>query len=227
VSKKSIKGVIFDLDGTLYTLGWMKLRMSLALLGSLGILRRLSAARAAIRDHTFENKQKIMTALFEEISKRANISPATAQEWYEGQFLLKFVHILDTKAHPRDGLEQLLKRLKSRGVKTAVLSDFGYVPQRLRALRLDVDLFDDLAAAEDFGVLKPSPKPLTALAEKWKLSPDNILMVGDREDMDMKSAKSAGMSFIGITEKNKRGSNFDIWTTASNKIETATTIWSA
>ncbi|MBW2264536.1 MAG: HAD family hydrolase, partial [Deltaproteobacteria bacterium] len=85
-----------------------------------------------------------------------------------------------------------------RGLKTAVLSDYGRVAERVEALRLPVTLFDDLASAEDAGALKPSPLPFLMSARNLGLEPDQVLVVGDRDDMDGQGAMAAGMAFLRL-----------------------------
>jgi HAD superfamily hydrolase (TIGR01509 family) len=212
VTRAGVRGVMFDLDGTLYSLRLMKLWMALALWRSVPLLRRLNASRDAIRGTVFPDRGALLAALHRELAARAGTAVERAATWYDREFMPAFVALLARRAVVRPGLAPLLARLRRRGVRTAVVSDFGRVGERVEALGLDAALFDDLVAAEDHGVLKPSPLPFAAVARRWALDAAEIVVVGDREDLDAASARAAGMGFVGV------GS----WQDASSAIEART-----
>lgn len=196
-----IKGVVFDLDGTLYSLWGKKMRLSFALWKNIGLLRRVSAARNRLRGVEFSSGETLRRAFCQEISRLSGADTDDVSHWIETQFYPAFIHLLGTKAHVRPGLIPLLERLASRRVFTAVVSDYGRVSERLRALRIDPQLFDEIHSSEDFGALKPSPAPLVALAQKWGVEPGRIVVVGDREDLDAECAKAAEMQYLGVAER--------------------------
>jgi len=198
VRTNKIKGVVFDLDGTLYALRGQKLRMSLILWKSLGLLRRVSAARGALRGREFASGAALRGAFYQELARRSDQDPQRVAEWFETQFYPAFIQVLRTNAQVRSGLRRLLTRLIAKGTRIAVVSDYGWVPERLEALQIDPDLFDATYSAEDFGVLKPSPIPLLSLARRWGMGPKSIVVVGDREDLDAACATAAGMRFLGV-----------------------------
>jgi FMN phosphatase YigB (HAD superfamily) len=220
-----LRGVIFDLDGTLYTLEGVKVRMTLALWSSVGVLRHLSSTRAALRPRDFESGEALSHAFYAELGRRAGLSTEAAREWYESQFLTAFVDLLSKSARPRPNLLALLSRLREGGARLAVVSDFGHIPERLEALGIPASAFDDLLAADDLGALKPSPRPLLRVAEGWGLRPDALIMVGDRLDLDAASAAAAGMEFLGVhggALSRSKGPGFVSWTEASRLLEART-----
>jgi HAD superfamily hydrolase (TIGR01509 family) len=192
----SITGVIFDLDGTLYRLRKTKVRLTLLLWRTIPVLRHLGGARRAIRDSLYENKESLDDAFFEALGQMSHISAERAATWYHDEFMRAFVGLLERNAYARPGLLQLLERLRRAGVKLAVVSDIGRVEDRLRAIGVPPEIFDALLAAEDVGALKPSPRSLLTVAERWGLDPSEILVVGDRLDRDAEAAKAAGMSTL-------------------------------
>ena len=204
--KHRIEGVVFDLDGTLYSLRGRQLRMTLALWRwkDLRVLRHLLGTRTWIRSKSYTDRKAFYAAFCEELGRRAGISPPEAGKWYENRFLGSFVNMLAKRARVRPGLLALLARLRQNGAKLAVVSDYGYVRERLDALNIPIDAFDQLCSSEDYGVLKPSPRPLTALAEEWGLNPKCIVMIGDRKDLDQASATAAGVNFLGISDRSRR-----------------------
>ncbi len=220
MSEQCTRGIIFDLDGTLYVLRWMKLRMALLLPGSVGVLRKLTGARAVLRAGSYADRESLLAALFQELGRRAGIGAERAEAWYHERFMEAFVKLLGKSGRARAELDGVLTRLRAANIKLAVVSDFGRVEDRLRALRIEPDLFDNLVAVEDYGVLKPSPRPMLALAAKWGIDPRDIVIVGDRSDLDGDCARAAKMEFWGITDRLSRArSGFVNWKSASAMLE--------
>jgi len=221
---QNIKGVIFDLDGTLYTLKHMKLRMALILWSSIGFLRNLFAARAVARAQVFNNSNDLLYCVYTELAKNAKRSSGDAEKWYQNTFMPAFIKLLHEKAVIRSDVKSLLKELKQKEIKLGIVSDFSHVKERVAAIGLDPELFDILKASEEFGVLKPSPEPVLGVAHEWNIASENIIMVGDRDDMDGECARRANMGFVGITDKTSAKENFFMWKDALNIIRAATDV---
>lgn len=199
MESSTIHGIVFDLDGTLYEPPWfMKLKVTALLLGDLAVLRHVNPAREWVRRKQFEDGAALTRAFHGELGRRAGLGSDEAASWYEGRFIAAFLRVLEQDVRARPGLASLLQGLRDRGIKTAVLSDYGRVAERIEALRLPVTLFDDLASAEDAGALKPSPQPFLMSARNLGLDPGRILVVGDRDDMDGQGARAAGMAFLRV-----------------------------
>ncbi len=194
-----VRGVLFDLDGTLYRAPWfMKLKVTALLLGDLAVLRHVNPSREWVRQRRFDDGAALAEAFHAELGRRAGLGSGEARTWYEERFITAFLRVLEEDVRVRPGLASLIQGLRDRGLKTAVLSDYGRVAERIEALRLPVTLFDDLASAEDAGALKPSPLPFLMSARSLGLDPGQILVVGDREDMDGEGAAAAGMAYLGL-----------------------------
>jgi FMN phosphatase YigB (HAD superfamily) len=133
----------------------------------------------------------------------------------------RFVKVLNRRGRRRDHLIPLLERTRAKGVRQAVVSDFGLIPERLEALGIPVHLFDDIVGAEDLGVMKPSAIPYRYLADKWHLPMCEILLVGDRRDQDEMSARLAQSAFIGIAD-NTPDDVFLAWPDVIRTIEACT-----
>ncbi len=222
-----ITGVVFDLDGTLYALRARQLRLTLALWRwrDLRVLRHLLRTRSWIRSQSFADRDTFYGTFCRELGRRAGISPSEAGAWYENRFLGCFIELLASRARVRRGLLGLLDTLRKNGAKLAVVSDYSHVRERLEALNIPIDAFDELCSSEDYGALKPSPRPLNALVEAWELDPKNMIMVGDREDLDQVCASAAGMEFLGISDhSSSKEKGFVSWSEAAQLLEDRTNI---
>ena len=222
MSTERIQGIIFDLDGTLYQMKFLKLKMTVQLLGSIVFLRKLFGARAVVRHTQYASRQALLNRFYEELASRTGKTTAEAQQWYEKDFYRAFVQVLKKGAKPRNGLNSFLTRLRENGVKLAVVSDFSHVQERLEALGINPDFFDVMKCSEEHGVLKPAPEPFSSVARLWNLAPNEVLVVGDRADSDGEGARNAGMPFLGIADKQNSRADFYSWKDALMKIETIT-----
>ena len=99
--------------------------------------------------------------------------------------------------------ETLLKELKKRGLKLAVLSDFP-VGKKLEYFKL-ANLFDYALSSESTGYLKPNPEPFKALASTIGFPPAEILFIGNNLRYDIAGASGTGMktAYIGMKRDEK------------------------
>lgn len=121
------------------------------------------------------------------------------------------VHVAYSKVNPKDYLlpvveiSNILLKLKNKGLKLAVLSNFRImlIQRILNALNIPNDVFDFIIS-EDMGFpIKPSLIPFQESVKLFKVDPKRILYVGDDFDKDMIPANKLGMRTIWINENNK------------------------
>lgn len=103
-----------------------------------------------------------------------------------------------TFTKPYDGILDLLKTLRAKGVKTAVVSnkpDFAVQPLWQRHFP---GLFD-FACGERQGIRrKPYPDSCFEVLKKLNVSKEKAIYVGDSE-VDVKTGQNAGMPCIAVT----------------------------
>jgi HAD superfamily hydrolase (TIGR01509 family) len=105
------------------------------------------------------------------------------------------------------GVEALLERLDSKGVRMGVFSDYP-VKEKLRALGLDRFFAVQLAATDDsINAFKPHPRGFLAGCEAIGMQPKDVLYVGDRDDVDGEGARAAGMRVL-ILDREQSGPGF-------------------
>ncbi len=192
-----MRGLLFDLDGTLYRKSRFHIFfLAFRLRDSLTCFKHLPGAREWLRGREFSDQAALTQAFYSELGKRSALNPDDAKNWYLNRFLPEFIRLLKRRAQIRRGLMELLGILKAKGFKMGVLSDFGALEERLRALGIDVEMFDYRASSEESGALKPMPRPFLLAAQRMGLSPAEVLVIGDREDTDGHGARAAGMAFL-------------------------------
>lgn len=193
-----VKGVVFDLDGTLYRMRFFMRPLLFVLLlpHSLRLLRFLSV-RSRFAGVDMGSRDALMDEICAQAAKSdRHTSAQTYRLWVFEKFYPAFLSMMPLQRSGRPGCAGMLRTLHDKGIKLAVLSDFNEVRERLELLRLPTDCFDIMTSSEIAGALKPSPGPFLQIAETWGFDPSSILVVGDRDDTDGAAARSAKMRFL-------------------------------
>jgi len=196
---KSVRGVLFDLDGTLYRQAPMRALMALELAalplsGPFRAGRRLRALRAYRRaqEHLRAAPGRDPGAAQLAAAARASGLPVAeverlVTEWIQ-QRPLKYLRFCRAK-----GLDDLLGVVERAGLRAGILSDY---PARAKLEALDLGgRFAPVLCASDpeIAAFKPSPRGFRRACEIWGIEPREVLVVGDRADVDAAGAAAAGM----------------------------------
>jgi FMN phosphatase YigB (HAD superfamily) len=199
---ENIRGIIFDLDGTLYHMRWfMRPLLFASLLPRGGWLPAYMRVRKHFVGREMGSGELLLEAMSAELGAVVGVEGAVARRWIEQRFYPAFVRSLRLMRGKRGGLADMLSAVRRAGIRTAVLSDFARVSERLSALAISPELFDCVVSTEEQGALKPHVRPFCALARQWQLHPSQILVIGDRDDTDGEAARKAGMQFMQITDR--------------------------
>ena len=95
---------------------------------------------------------------------------------------------------PYPNVRKTLIRLREKGTRLGIVSDAPKLKAWLRLAEMNLtDFFDVVVALEDTGQLKPSKMPFQAAINELKLTPEEILFVGDNPGRDIRGAASLGM----------------------------------
>ena len=206
---RNIKGIILDFDGTLFDSGMFAFRVITA--NPLELLRvwRERLVRKRFAGYDYSSPEKYYRAFFAILGKACSRSPQRMRCWYYNRYMPRMVRVLKRHYKPRPGVAELLRRYSADGPasgalpKIAIYSDYPFLAQRLEALGLSPGAIP-LYCPEYFGAQKPAARPFTSIAESFGLVPEEILVVGDREDTDGLGAFRAGMRFFCLETGRKR-----------------------
>jgi FMN phosphatase YigB (HAD superfamily) len=197
---RQFKGLIFDLDGTLFDS--KNIAQHLIAARPFDALTLWCERRARKRLHgcDFGTPALYYDALFSTMSELTGRKSAAMRDWFFKRYMPSFCDVLRKYYRPRPGASELLKTIAAlMPGKLAVYSDYPNVWQRLNALGIDAEPFgDNVYSPDDFGAQKPAARPFIEIAQRLDVQPRDMLVFGDRDDTDGAGAMSADMSYIRI-----------------------------
>lgn len=115
---------------------------------------------------------------------------------YAERFRTIALDLVDRVVVPLPGAREMLRELRRRGVRTAVLSN-GWNPLQIRkAQRAGFD--GTVIASADIGVQKPQARAFDALVDALGTSREHTWYVGDSPSVDIGGAAAAGLRTIWL-----------------------------
>lgn len=166
----AIKGMVFDMDGTLcLPQTWMFAEM-----------------RSAIG---LTDKSKDILAFIAEMSEAEQAEAHAKLEQVEKKAM--------SEMEPQVGLLELMDYLNTINLpKTICTRNLIKPVNHLLSNYMEDHQFEPIITRE-FKPPKPSPEPLLHIARAWGIEPENLVMVGDSID-DMRSGSAAGFGTVLI-----------------------------
>ena len=189
-----IKGVVFDLDHTLFdrygtlraVLPEMYKRMRDSIPENLSQEDFIEGLIAGEKQHIYHGwdytaDRLVEMGIFNEGTKGADV-------W---RCLFTYCWPLAAVKYPFT--EPTLIRLKEMGLKLGIITNGEHDLQwnKLRLLNFDY-LFDEIVISGDVGVQKPETKPFEVMSKKLGIEPQNLLYVGDNPLNDVEGSRKAG-----------------------------------
>lgn len=186
--KKTIKNVLFDLDGTvLDTLPDLVVAANYALTKLGYPSQTYEQVRRAI-GHGIRNLLKdLMHCEDKDTLEKCR---AVFKEYYDKN---KAVH-----THPYDGMPELISYLKERGVRVFVISNKYDDAAKDLVRKFYGDLFDGIYGSIDDMPPKPDRAVFDKVCEENSLLPRECLYVGDSE-VDVQFAKNCSVPLVAVS----------------------------
>lgn len=134
--------------------------------------------------------------VFRELYTNRGIEPSEDLVIHTGQmFRALSTHHIRLYAGAKKLLQQL--REKGRGVYLLSNAQRIFTEQELRYLQIE-NCFDGILISSDYGVKKPDERFFRILLEKYRIAPENALMIGNDPDSDIAGAKQVGVDTFYI-----------------------------
>lgn len=189
-----------DVDGTLYRV--RRLTVAWRLRHVRGLLVAMVAAREKIRhEGPFESLEALHQREAELVAPSFELSVEEAAARLD-ELRGDLPDALTARTRPFSGVRGALEAAAARGLKLAILSDYG-AEEKLENLGLADLPWAAKVSAEACGALKPHRAAFEAVVEGLGVPPEQIVHVGDREDLDVEGALAAGLRAWRLS--NKRG----------------------
>lgn len=188
-----IKAVIFDLDNTLIDFMTMK---KMAVQGAISAMKdaglKISEKDAEKKLYDLYWKYGIEYHKIFQIFLKKHLGKIDYKILANAIVGYRKVQSSFMKPYPK--VKSTLIKLKELGIKLTILTDAPRMNAWLRLAETDLsDFFDIVITYDDTKAKKPNKKPFIVMLKKLKLKPDEILMVGDSLDKDIKGASSLGI----------------------------------
>jgi len=199
VNWKKIKGVIFDVDGTLYD--QRKLRtMMLIELGAY-ILKNKNGIRdlrilhyfRKVREELAENEaSNVCNQQFEKVAKKLSLHSEQIADAVERWIYKKPLKYMEISRF--DMVDVFFDILRIHGLKIGIFSDYP-IDEKLAALKLKADA-KCYSLESGLDKLKPQTLGLETVIARLSLSKSECVFIGDRDSRDGLCARRLGVSFI-------------------------------
>ena len=187
--------VVLDLDGTLYNKSGMIGEMMLLGIGQWWRLLAERKTRKAFRGQYLGCEELFYSTYYRAIANRTAFSEKYISNWYQNTYMPMMVEVIRRWHQPMAWVVPFAKACHEKGVKVVVLSDYGHAKEKLQALGLDIQLFDWVVSAPELGGLKPAPQIMHHVADRMGVTPQQCLVIGDREDTDGDMARAVNAKF--------------------------------
>lgn len=184
-----VKGVVFDMDGTLLNTLPDLTALTNAVLSDLGYPTH---TEEAIRGFIGDGVRALMMRAMPD-SASDDEKEAALAEWKS-----RYQEFGRRKTVPYPNIIEMLEALKSKGVKLGVLSNkFDAAVKDLAGFYFPAT-FDVAKGESPTCPRKPDPTGLLASIQEIGLNPSQVAYIGDSAG-DMKTAKAAGAMAIGVS----------------------------
>lgn len=183
---RKVKAIVFDMDNTLFDFVEAKLKACRAVVEYLGVGDEEELLKYFLRGlHGFEDSKNIADYM----QDKGIYSPGKYEECCGIYENIKLNHI-----EPYPKVKQILRNLKSMGLKLAVVTDAmnGHALSRLHKAGL-IHFFDVIVSADMTGKRKPEPDSIKLALDKLGVDAENAIMVGDSPRRDIEAGKNLGM----------------------------------
>ena len=182
-----IRGVLFDLDGTLVnTLEDIACAMNHAL------------REYGLREYPLDEYRYLVGNGAAVLSRRAVAQRQDMAGRVHAAYQAYYETHRDVKSRPYQGIPELLRALKARGLKTMVLSNKPDADTRgVISTYFGEGLFDLVRGQREGVPVKPDPGAALEMAGELGLKPEEVLYLGDTS-VDMNCAVRAGMCPVGV-----------------------------
>jgi len=201
-----VQAVLFDWGGTLTRFhsvdmidGW---RVAAQVLAPDRVDQVAEALLAAEQEVWARTTSTLRSATTAEVLRNASVATGLpVDDVLHDEAILRYLEHWAPTTHARDDAQPVLAALRSRGLRTGLLSNTHW-PQRVHEDWLErdglLDLLDARIYTSDLAHVKPHPDAFTALLDAVGVAPVDAVFVGDRLHDDISGAAALGMRTVWV-----------------------------
>lgn len=179
---RNFDGIIFDIDGTLASTNEL-IFSSFNFIFKKYLNKTLTPKE--IISYFGPTENKIIEELFDE--------PDTVKKDYY-DFYNENHHIVDLYA----GIKEILETCKEKNILLSIYTGKGREAAEITLKKLSIyNYFDLIVTGDEVKKHKPSPEGINLFLEKFNLSKEKVLMIGDAPS-DIKAARDAGIKVASV-----------------------------
>lgn len=194
-----LKGVIFDLDDTLYS------EKEYIKSGYRAVSDYLGGSYEDKLWRYFGEGKKAFDELLKELGRESELKK-----------VISIYHSHKPNIHLYPNVKQMIKELRNCGIKVGIITDGRPESQRNKILALGLEV-DDFIITDELGGIqfrKPCDIAFRILAVKWKLPYEQIIYVGDNPAKDFQAPRQMGLRSVYFSNGN------GLYSTSDCQIET-------
>ena len=202
------KLVIWDLDGTLYFQKEFRIKMALVL------MQKLVLTPTHWKDAFVILKYRSLREKWDAFDIGADLEDRQYMETgksfrMSGEQVKKIIShwmleepLIYLKSYRDETAAKTIKKMQEKGIETIVYSDYP-TADKLNALGIKVS--DSYAATDEvIACMKPNPKGLEYIINKYRTAKEDTIMIGDRMEKDGEAAIAVGIDYLILERKRKK-----------------------
>ena len=205
-----IKGVIFDIDGTLYDYAANDKVATKFLCNfaekNFGVdaeifLKAYGEGRRIVKERLTDGGSRHSRVLF--LQTTLELLGKNPFRYIKDMYEIYWDNFLNGM-QPFEGVIEFIGKLKNNGIKTAICTDMTAQIQYRKINRLGLcEYIDFMVSSEETGLEKPSPVMFNLALKKLGVEAKNAAYFGDSFERDIEGAANAGiMPFWYVADKN-------------------------
>lgn len=181
--KNEIKGVLFDLDDTLYS-----------------EKEYIKSGYKAVSDYLGGGYERMLWGFFWMGKPAIDVLLKEIKREDEKEEAVKVYRSNKPEIHLYDGVVEMLQELRSRGIKIGIITDGRPEGQKNKIDALGLkELVDDIIITDELGGVqfrKPCDIAFRIIQNRWRLSAGEIVYVADNPIKDFQAPQKLGMKSI-------------------------------
>ena len=211
---KNIKVIIFDADDTL---------IDHEICENQALMNVFNGLKQTYKKEYQSIFRPLDRKLWDSVAKGTNIVPKEDIPTYRFKKLFDEIHLKVTdyqKANRlfQEGLanstalirnaKEMVKYLRDKHYQIYIITNGLVNLQKPRIINSEIaEYISDIIISEEVGVAKPNPEIFNILLKKIKLKPEDMVMIGDSLEKDIKGAIDASINTIWYNPDNKRNNS--------------------